>query len=135
MKVKSLLDTKSQEVVSLDSGSSVEDAIRLMHNKKISAVMVMENGRTSGIFTERDVVRCYIAKDGKKFGDVPLRDAMTTDLIVAGQNDNVGDIMAIMVQNNIRHLPVVERDAVIGMLSIRDVIGFCSVPESVPAGR
>jgi IMP dehydrogenase len=124
MQVKSLLKSKNKKIVSLDPDSSVEDAIRLMHKKKISAVMIMEEDRPVGIFTERDVVRSYIAKDGKKFRQIPLRDVMTKKLVVAGKNDNLGDIMAIMVQKNIRHLPVIENGKVVNMLSIRDVIGF-----------
>jgi len=125
MQVKSLLKSKSQKkVLSLDPDSSVEDAIRLMHKKKISAVVILEKDRPVGIFTERDVVRSYIAKDGKKFSQIPLRDVMTKKLIVAGKNDNLGDIMAIMVKKNIRHLPVIENGKVVNMLSIRDVIGF-----------
>ena len=124
MQVKSLLKSKNKKVLSLDPDSSVEDAIRLMHKKKISAVMILEKDRPVGIFTERDVVRSYIAKDGKKFSQIPLRDVMTKKLIVAGENDNLGDIMAIMVKKNIRHLPVIENGKVVNMLSIRDVIGF-----------
>ena len=124
MQVKSLLKSKNKKIVSLDPDSSVEDAIRLMHKKKISAVMIMEEDRPVGIFTERDVVRSYIAKDGKKFRQIPLRDVMTKKLVVAGKNDNLGDIMAIMVQKNIRHLPVIENGKIVNMLSIRDVIGF-----------
>jgi len=125
MQVKSILKAKSRKkVVSLDPDSSVEDAIQIMHKKKISAVMIMEEDRPIGIFTERDVVRSYIAKDGKKFRQIPLRDVMTKKLVVAGKNDNLGDIMARMVQKNIRHLPVIENGKVVNMLSIRDVIGF-----------
>ena len=124
MQVKSLLKSKNKKVLSLDPDSSVEDAIRLMHKKKISAVMILEKDRPVGIFTERDVVRSYIAKDGKKFSQIPLRDVMTKKLIVAGENDNLGDIMAIMVKKNIRHLPILDNGKVVNMLSIRDVIGF-----------
>jgi CBS domain-containing protein len=124
MKVKGLLESKGKEIVAINAGNSVEDAIRLMHSKKVSAVLVNENEKTVGIFTERDVVRSYVSKNGKRFREIPLKDAMTVDLITAGQEDNVGDIMAIMVRNNIRHLPVMENGSVIGMLSIRDVIGL-----------
>ncbi|MEW6116269.1 MAG: CBS domain-containing protein [Nitrospirota bacterium] len=124
MKVKGLLESKGKEIVSIDADSSVEDAIRLMHSKKVSAVLVNEREKTVGIFTERDVVRSYVSKNGKKFREIQLKDAMTSDLITAGQDDNVGDIMTIMVRNNIRHLPVMENGSVIGMLSIRDVIGL-----------
>lgn len=124
MKVKGLLESKGKEIVSIDAGNSVEDAIRLMHSKKVSAVLVNEKEKTVGIFTERDVVRSYVSKNGKRFREILLKEAMTSDLITAGQDDNVGDIMAIMVRNNIRHLPVMENGSVIGMLSIRDVIGL-----------
>jgi CBS domain-containing protein len=123
MKVRNLLETKGKDVVSIESNNTVEDAIRLMHDKKISAVMVMENGKIAGIFTERDVVRCYVSKDGKKkFREIPVSNAMTTNLIVAEQDHNISEIMSIMVEKNIRHLPVIESGKVIGMLSIRDII-------------
>lgn len=123
MKVRNLLETKGKDVVSIESNNTVEDAIRLMHDKKISAVMVMETGNIAGIFTERDVVRCYVSKDGKKkFREIPVSNAMTTNLIVAEQDHNISDIMSIMVEKNIRHLPVIESGKVIGMLSIRDII-------------
>lgn len=122
MKVKGLLETKSKEVVSINAGDSVENAIRLMHGKKISAVMVNDGDRTIGIFTERDVVRCYISKEGKNFGEIPVKDAMTTNLIVAEQDDDISNIMSVMIEKNIRHLPVIEKGKVIGMLSIRDII-------------
>ncbi|MBI5641609.1 MAG: CBS domain-containing protein [Nitrospirae bacterium] len=123
MKVRDLLDAKGKEVVSIDAGSSVEDAIRLMHSRKISALMVTNSDKTAGIFTERDVVRCYVSKEeGKKFREISVRDAMIKDLIVAEQKDDISDVMSIMVEKNIRHLPVVDGGKVIGMLSIRDVI-------------
>ncbi|NJD55230.1 MAG: CBS domain-containing protein [Nitrospirae bacterium] len=127
MQVKSILKIKNgKKIVSLDPGSSVEDAIQLMHKKKISAIMVMEKDKPVGIFTERDVVRSYTKKKGRKFRQIPLKEVMTKKLIVASQSDNLGDIMAIMVEKNIRHLPVLEDGKIVNMLSIRDVIGFCS---------
>ena len=122
MKVKNLLETKRREVVSIDVHSSVEDTIRLMHSQKISAIMVNDKKKTVGIFTERDVVRCYVSKDKKKFRDIPVKEAMTTNLIAAKKDDDISDIMSIMVEKNIRHLPVVEKGKVIGMLSVRDII-------------
>lgn len=122
MKVRSLLETKSREVVSIDANYSVEDTIRLMHSKKISAIMVNDKKKTVGIFTERDVVRCYVSKDKKKFRDIQVKEAMTTNLIAAKKDDDISDIMTIMVEKNIRHLPVVEKGKVIGMLSVRDII-------------
>jgi CBS domain-containing protein len=122
MKVKNLLEAKGKDVVSMDAGSSVEDAIRVMNSRKISAMMVTDRSRSIGIFTERDVVKCYLSNEGRIFKDIVLRDAMTTDLIVAQMDDDLNDIMSVMVEKNIRHLPVVGDGNVIGMLSIRDVI-------------
>jgi len=122
MKVKDLLETKGKDIVSIDAGSSVDDAIRSMNSRKISAIMVTENGKTVGIFTERDVVRSYIASGGKSFKEVQVREAMIKDLIVAVPDEDVHDVSATMVEKNIRHLPVVDNGKVIGMLSIRDII-------------
>lgn len=122
MKVKGLLETKGKEVVSTEVDSTVEDAIHSMSRRKISAIVITEEGKTVGIFTERDVVRAYISFEGKSFKEIPLRDVMTVNPIVASMDDEISDIMAIMVEKNIRHLPVVDKGKVIGMLSIRDII-------------
>lgn len=122
MKVRDLLDTKGKDIVSIDAASSVEDAIRSMHARKISAIIVMDKGKTVGIFTERDVVRSYVSGGGKSFKDIAVRDAMIKDLIVAVPEEDVHEVSATMVEKNIRHLPVVEGGKVIGMLSIRDII-------------
>lgn len=123
MKVKTLVQTKSKPVVSIDAGKSVEDAIRLMHRKKISALVVIKDQETVGIFTERDVVRCYVSKKEKvRFREIPVGEAMTTKLVTAEEGDEVCDVMTMMVDKNIRHLPVVEKGKVVAMLSIRDII-------------
>jgi CBS domain-containing protein len=122
MKVRALLDTKGKDIVSIDAESSVEDAIRSMHARKISALMVTNDGKTVGIFTERDVVRSYIAGGGKSFKEMKVKDHMVGNLIVAVPEDELNDISGIMIEKNIRHLPVLENNKVVGMLSIRDII-------------
>lgn len=122
MQVRDLLDTKGKDIVSIDANNSVEDAIRSMHARKISALMVTNGGKTVGIFTERDVVRSYITSDGKSFRDMKVSDYMISNLIVAVPDDELNDISAVMVEKNIRHLPVLENNKVVGMLSIRDII-------------
>ena len=113
MKVKQLLESKGKNVVSIEMDRSVEDALREMGNKKISALMVTDQARSVGIFTERDVVKCYLTFEGKSFKNINLKDVMTTNLIVAQMDDDLKDIMAVMVEKNIRHLPVVECAVVI----------------------
>ena len=122
MKVRQLLGTKGREVVTTEAENTVEDAIRSMHVRKISALVVADRGRPVGIFTERDVLRCYIATDGKSFKEARLREAMTANLVVAELDDDLNDIMAVLIDRNIRHLPVVDGGALIGMLSVRDII-------------
>lgn len=122
MKVRELLETKGKEVFSMDASSSVEDAIRFMADKKISAVIIEENSATAGIFTERDVVRCYINKAGRRFHDIPVSESMTKNLMVAELGDDLNSVMSVLVEKNIRHLPVVDQGKVIGMLSIRDIV-------------
>ncbi len=122
MKVRDLLDTKGKDIVSIDSNSSVEDAIRAMHARKISAIMIMDHGKTLGIFTERDVVRCYIASGGKNFHDISVKEHMITELVVAVPDDDLDNVMSTMVEKNIRHLPVIDGSRVIGMLSVRDIV-------------
>ncbi len=83
MKVRDLLETKGKDTVSIDVNSTVDDAIRSMHARKISAIIVVENGKTVGIFTERDVVRSYIASNGKSFkviGMLSIRDIIQTQV-------------------------------------------------------
>jgi CBS domain-containing protein len=121
MTVKELLETKGKDVVSIDASNTVEDAIRSMNSRKISALMVIEDGKPVGIFTERDVVRCYV-DNGNPFHGVRLKDAMTKDLIVADPDEDLCNIMSVMVQKNIRHLPVMDQGRIIGMLSIRDIV-------------
>jgi len=122
MKVQELLETKGKEVFSMDASSSVEDAIRFMDSKKISAIIIKEGDNTAGIFTERDVVRCYIGKRDRRFHDIPVSENMTKNLMVAELGDDLNSVMAVMVEKNIRHLPVVDKGKVIGMLSIRDIV-------------
>ena len=122
MKVRTLLESKGKDIVSVDADSSVEDAIRTMHARKISAIMVTEKGKTAGIFTERDVVRGYMSSNGSNFKDMKIRSFMVTDLVVAVLEDELENVMATMVEKNIRHLPVIDNNKVIGMLSVRDII-------------
>lgn len=122
MTVKELLEAKGKDVVSIASGNSVEDAIRSMNARHIGSLVVTEDGKPVGIFTERDIVRCYVNTNGSPFNSVLLKDAMTSDLIVAEPDEELCDVMSVMIQKGIRHLPVSDNGKVVGMLSIRDVV-------------
>ena len=122
MDVKGLLEKNGGKVFSIDSTRTVEDAIREMSNNKVSAIIVTEGDKTVGIFTERDVVRCYTNSNGKDFSEIMIQDGMTKDVIYAEPDEDMSTIMSVMVEKNIRHLPVIEKAVVVGMLSIRDIV-------------
>lgn len=122
MQVKELLDQKKLQVHSISGEASVDDAIRELTEKRTSALIVADGERPVGIFTERDVLRCYVKFKGKPFLEIPIRVAMTDKLIIAAPDDEISAIMAMMIQTDIRHLPVIQEGRVIGMVSIRDLV-------------
>ncbi len=122
MTVKELLEKKGVGAFDIECSHTVDDAIRIMSEKKVSAIMVNDQGKTVGIFTERDVLRCYLSTGGKPFSEVLLKEAMTVDIMVAETEDDMCDIMSIMIEKSIRHLPVTDGKRIVGMLSIRDIV-------------
>ena len=120
MKVKELLGIKGIECFSIMSDQSLLDASKQMAECRIGALLVMDKGKLAGIITERDVVRSVA--NGKSCKDIRTKDVMTTNLIVSKSGDDLDYVMAVMIQNNIRHLPVVDEHGLIGMLSMRDVV-------------
>ena len=124
MTVRELLSVKGkQQIVAMESNQTVEDAIGKMNEFKVGAILVTEAGRTVGIFTERDVLRSYVVMKKKPFAEIMLRNAMTVDLLVAEENDDIENVMSVMIEKSIRHLPVTDGEKkIIGMLSIRDIV-------------
>jgi CBS domain-containing protein len=121
--VKHLLDTKQVRIISVSENISVLDALKVMTEKNISAVLVMENERLHGIFTERDYARKIILQ-GKSSKDTLIKEAMTASPITISLSDSIDYCMELMTDKHIRHLPVVENDEVKGMVSIGDVVKF-----------
>lgn len=121
MKVKELLDIKGIECFSIMSHQTLFDAAKQMAECRIGALLVMEKGHLVGIVTERDIVN-NAAKGASDCKDVKIKDAMTKDLLIAKPGDDLEYVMAIMTQNNIRHLPVVDENGLLGILSMRDVV-------------
>jgi CBS domain-containing protein len=92
-----------------------------MHDKNVSALIVMENNRLAGIFTERDYARKVILK-GRASKETQIREIMTGDLITVGPETSIEMCMRLMTNKFIRHLPVVEGEKLIGIVSIGDVV-------------
>jgi CBS domain-containing protein len=118
-KVRALIKDKGLEVIAVDSEATVAQAMNKMVERNIGAVLVMEDGSPAGMFTERDVMKCWNAK--KDF-NVPVNEVMTRDLLAVQADDDLSYAMSIMIQKGIRHLPVVDKNTVVSVLSIRDVV-------------
>lgn len=119
--VRQLLDAKSSEIFSVGPDVPVIDAIRLMAEKRIGAVLVMEAGRLVGILSERDYAG-KIVLQGRSSADTPVRAIMTSDLITVGPGDTADRCMQIVTSHRIRHLPVIDGDDLIGLVSIGDLV-------------
>ena len=120
MRVKELLNIKGIECFSIMSDQAILDAAKQMTECRIGALLVMEKGKLAGIVTERDVVKTLANEKDSK--NVRVSDVMTTNLLVSKPGDDLDYVMAVMIQNGIRHLPVVEEHGLVGMLSMRDVV-------------
>ena len=122
LRVKDILKDKGLEVIAIDSGSSVDSAINKMIERNIGAILVMEDGKCVGVFTERDVLKCW-AKHSS-FEKVAIKDVMSRDLLVIEPHDDLDYAMTIMTNKKIRHLPVIDDGRVVGLVSIRDVVKY-----------
>jgi len=121
MKVRELLSIKGLECFSINSTDNLQAAARQMAECNIGALLVMDRGSLVGIVTERDIVK-NSANEQKGLKDVVIKDAMSANLLVVKPGDDLDYVMAIMIQNNIRHLPVIEESGLLGLLSMRDVV-------------
>jgi len=121
MKVKDILRRKGNDVISVSPQSSVLDALKLMAEKNVAGVLVMEGEKLVGIFTERDYARKIILK-GKTSADSKISEVMVSNLITITPDNDLTDCMQLMTNKNIRHLPVVENGKLTGLISIGDVV-------------
>ena len=119
--VKHLLDAKGRELISVTSESSVFDAIKLMADKAVGSLLVMEGDELKGIVTERDYARKVIVK-GRSSETTEVGEIMTADVLTAAPAETVNQCMTTMTEKKIRHLPVVDDGAVVGMISIGDLV-------------
>jgi Predicted signal-transduction protein containing cAMP-binding and CBS domains len=119
--VNEILSRKPATVYSVTRDVSVLDALRIMMEKNISALLVMEDGQLLGIFTERDYARKIILQ-GKSSKDTPIRDVMTENPYTIGPEEAIDRCMTLMTNKHFRHLPVVAGNRVVGMISIGDLV-------------
>jgi CBS domain-containing protein len=120
-KVKDILETKGRVVWSIEPGASVYDAMKLMADKGIGALLVMEGPKLVGIISERDYARKVILQ-GRASRTTEVREIMTSRVVYTEPERNIEECMALMTEKRIRHLPVVEAGQVSGIISIGDLV-------------
>jgi CBS domain-containing protein len=119
--VKDILDSKGHEVWSVPSNSSVFETIKLMAEKGVGSLLVMDDGKLVGIVTERDYAR-KVVLEGKSSRSSTVGDIMTRKVLCVTPNRTVDECMALMTDQRARHLPVIEQKQVIGVISIGDLV-------------
>ena len=121
--VKEIIGDVEKEIVSLDKDRTVADAVSMMMENEIGALVVVDSdGKPVGMFTERDVLKCWTRKGERHFKDIKISEVMTTNLIIVEADDYLCYVTTIMIKNRIRHLPILEKNKLVAMLSIRDVV-------------
>jgi CBS domain-containing protein len=120
-KVKRLLELKDNQVWTISKSATVLDGLKLMVEKNIGALPVVEGGALIGIFTERDYAR-KLGLQGKQVEATRIEEVMTKELITVNPSQSVNDCMALMTEKRIRHLPVLEEGRLVGLVSIGDVV-------------
>ena len=121
MNIRAVLASKGVSVVTIQPGQTIREAVRLLAEHNIGALLVMEeNERPSGILSERDIVRVLIRAEA--ILDWPVSRIMTREVIVGAPEDDVLTVGHTMVERRIRHLPVMERGCLVGIVSIGDIL-------------
>jgi len=121
MKVRAITKNKGKPVIGLTPGDSLDQAVTLMMDNRIGSLVVTDNGKLVGILSERDLLKVLHQKQAM-WSPITVADAMTPNPFVCKPDNTLEEVMNIMVDNNIRHLPVVYEDTLEGMLSITDIV-------------
>ena len=120
-----ILQEKGGEVLEIDADASVFAAVQLMVEKNVGSLLVTVSGDIAGIVTERDYLR-RVTLEGRTDRETPVREIMSSPLIVASTQTTVDECMALMTDRRIRHVPVVDEGRVVGVVSIGDLVKFKS---------
>ena len=122
-KVRDLLETKSiKGVLSISPTASVTDAVKMLAEHNVGALVVMEDGFPIGVISERDLLRQAVRDGLAGFEKRTVEGVMSRDMLIAVLDDDVAYVSSIMTKNKIRHLPVIHKNQIIGLVSIGDVV-------------
>jgi CBS domain-containing protein len=124
-----ILSEKSGDVIRIGGDATVYEAVQAMVEANVGALLVTEGDEISGIFTERDYLR-RIAVEGRRSRDTSVREVMSSPVLIVNPGTTVDETMALMTDRRIRHAPVVEDGALVGMISIGDLVKFISKKQS-----
>jgi len=122
LEVLALLKDKARTVLTIASNQTVEDAICLMARGKVSALLVTENDQPAGIFSEGDVCKSLLKNKSAAFSEISLEDAMTCNYLLAEPKDAIATVLDKMIAADITHLPVMEDNKIVGMLTLRELM-------------
>jgi CBS domain-containing protein len=122
MNLRDILEGIKRPLCTLPSNQTVDGAIREMAGQNIAALIITEGSRAVGIFTATDIVRAYVGDPAADLNRIPLRNAMTSKLITGHPDDSVTSAAAMMLRRKIRHLPVIAKDRILGMLTIGELM-------------
>lgn len=121
MTVRAILDSKGHHIVSVDPDIKLSEAVKILSERRIGAVLVIKNHRIAGILSERDIVR-VLGERGASALEEPVGDVMTRKVVSCREADTVAAIMERMTSGKFRHLPVIEGERIVGLISIGDVV-------------
>lgn len=122
MKIRDILKTKSDEVLTINMEKTVHEAIKVLFKNKIGALLVLDNDeKLVGIISERDVLWECVDRDNL-LRKTLIKQVMTKDLIIGVPEDDIDYSMGIMTKNRIRHLPILEKNKIVGIISIGDLV-------------
>ena len=124
-----ILSEKSGDVIRIGGDATVYEAVLAMVEANVGALLVTEGDEISGIFTERDYLR-RIAVEGRRSRDTSVREVMSSPVLIVNPGTTVDETMALMTDRRIRHAPVVDDGALVGMISIGDLVKFISKKQS-----
>ena len=119
--IAQLLNAKGKQIWSVEPKATIFEALEIMSEKEIGALLVMEDGKLTGIFSERDYARKVILK-GKSSKETPVGELMTKKVFYIDPQKTINDCMAMMTAKRIRHVPVIEDNKVMGVVTIGDVV-------------
>ncbi len=119
--IKEILDTKGHDVSTIGPEETALEALKLMAEKELGALVVMEEGKLKGLISERDYARKVILK-GRTSLETKVREVMTQEVVCATLQRTADEVMAVMTEKRVRHLPIIGEEQVVGLVSIGDLV-------------